>query len=410
MGVTSFTYTFPYLIFLLYLVVLLFLEFRQLRYEKDIKYIRWATITGFVFFFGLRGFVFSDWYMYYNLFEKMPTLWDGGLNSVLSGDFEEFFATDVSTGKTGIEMGFIYSTFLFKSIIPNYFVWVCFSVFIDMLLLDIFIRRYSPYYVLSVILFITFGGLIIECNLMRNIKAILLFLISLKYLEERKLIPYILLNLIGVLFHSSAIVFFPLYFFLNKKFPTWLMWTIFILGNTITLLHISYLQPMMLAFADLIGGRLGVQIKLYFAIDFFNQSYGISIGYVERVLTFLLLIFFQKNLIAQNAKYRMFINGYILYFFIFFFFSEIMVAVERLSLLFAFSYWILYPALLYLVKEAANKLVFALTLIVFCFMKVAMATSNEFAKYDNVAFGIESYEVRLQRVENDLDALIDSKK
>lgn len=410
MAITSITYPIPYLIFLLYLVVLMFLEFRQLKFEKDIKYIRWATIAGFTFFFGLRGFVFSDWFMYYNLFEKMPTLWDGGFSSILSGDFNEFFATDVSTGKTGLEMGFIYSTFLFKSIIPNYFVWVCFSVFIDILLLDIFIRRYSPYYVLSVLLFVAFGGLIIEFNLMRNVKAILLFLLSLKYLEERKIIPYALMNLVGFLFHSSAIVFFPLYFLLNKKLPTWLLWTIFILGNAITLLHISYLQPLMLLFADLIGGRLGVQIKLYFAIDFFNQSYGISIGYIERVVTYLLILLFQKKLIEQNIRNQLFINGYILYFFIFFFFSEIMVAVERLSLLFAFSYWIIYPALLNLVKEAANKLVFALTLILFCYLKVAMATINVFAKYDNVLFGIESYEARLQRVENDLDALIDSKK
>jgi hypothetical protein len=204
-------------------------------------------------------------------------------------------------------------------------------------------------------------------------------------------------------------VFFPLYFFLHKKIPTWLLWAIFLLGNTITLLHISYLQPLMLSFADMVGGRLGVQIKLYFAIDFFNQSYGISIGYLERVITYLLIILFQNKLIQQNERNRLFINGYVLYFFIFFFFSEIMVAVERLSLLFVFSYWILYPNLLALVKEIANKVVFTITLILFCYMKVVMATINVFAKYDNVLFGIESYESRIQRVENDMDTLMDSK-
>jgi hypothetical protein len=410
MGVTSFTYSIPYLIFMVYLVVLMFLEFRLLKFGQEIKYIRWATIFGFVFFFGLRGFVFSDWGTYYNMFEKMPSLWEGAQNANLNEEINEMFSTDVNIGKTGVEMGFVILTLLLKSIIPNYFAWVCFNAFLDILLLDIFIRRYSPYYVLSIILFVTFGGLIIEFNLMRNVKAILLFLVSLKYLQERKIIPYMLLNLAGFMFHSSAIVFFPLYFFLHKECPKWLMWFIFIVGNIITLMHIGYLRPLMLYAADFVGGRIGVQIKLYFAIDFFSQSYGISIGYIERIFTFVLLIIYQKKLIELNIRNNIFINGYIMYFVIFFFFSEIMVAVERLSLLFAFSYWILYPVLLSTVKEIPNKLVLFLTLILFCGMKVTLATNNIFAKYDNVLFGIESFESRSQRMYNDLDTLLDSKK
>lgn len=408
MPVTSITYSIPYLLFLLYLVVLALLEFRSLKFDKDVKYIRWAAIAGFVFFFGLRGFVFSDWALYYPLFDKIPTIWEGGLTSVLNQDFTEDFATDVNFGKTGMEMGFIYFTVLFKSIIPDYFAWVFFNTVIDVILLDIFIRRYSPYYVLSFILFIAFGGLIIECNLMRNVKSILFFLISLKYLQERRILPYMALNLAGFFFHSSAIVFFPLYFILHKECPKWLMWSVFIVGNILTLLHISYLQPFMLSFADFVGGRLGVQIKLYLASDLYSQPYGLSLGYIERVATFLLLVFFQKKLIERNTYNIIFINTYVLYFIVFFFFSEIMVAVERLSFLFVFAYWILYPELLALVEETVNRFIVFLILIIFCALKVITATNNVFIKYDNLLFGIESIEVRSQRVYNDLDTLLDS--
>lgn len=410
MPVTSFSYSIPYLLFLLYLAALAFMEFRALKFERDIKFIRWAAIGGFVFFFGLRGFVFSDWALYYPMFDKIQTLWDGGLTSVLSQDFTEDFETDVSYGKTGMEMGFIYFTVFFKSLIPNYFAWVFFNVVIDIILLNIFIKRYSPYYVLSIILFLIFGGILIECNLMRNIKSILLFLISLKYLQERKIIPYMALNLLGVLFHTSAILFFPLYFFLHKECPRWLMWTIFIVGNVLTLLQISYLEPLMLSFADVIGGRLGVQIKIYLASDLYSQAYGLSIGYLERVLTFLFLIFFQKKLIDRKSHNKIFINAYILYFIVFFFFSEIMVAVERLSYLFVFAYWIIYPELLALVEDVVRKLFLFLVLTFFCALKLISMNSVVFSKYDNLLFGIESFEERSQRVYNDLDFYIDSKK
>lgn len=408
MPVTSFTYSIPYLGFLAFLIIFSFLEFRALKYDKSITMIRVFTLIGFLLFIGLRGFVFSDWALYYPLFDKVQTVWEGGLTSVLSQDFTEDFATDVNYGKTGMEMGFIYSIVLFKSIIPDYFAWVFFSTLVDIILLDIFIRRYSPYYVLSIILFFTFGGLLIECNLMRNVKSILLFLLSLKYLEERKIIPYLIFNSIGLLFHSSAIVFFPLYFFLHKQFPKWLLWSIFVVGLVLTLLQIKYLQPFLLSFAEIIGGRLGVQIKIYLSSDLYGQAYGISIGYIERVLTFLFIIFFQEKLVEKSRSNIMFINAYILYFIVFFYFSELMIAVERLSFLVIFGYWILYSQLLHLIRDTYKKLVVFVGLMVFCALKLITMNSVVFSKYDNLIFGIESLEERSQRVYNDLDTYIDS--
>lgn len=396
----SITYSIPYLVFGLYLFVLMLLEFRLLKQEKDIRFIRLGVIIGFILFFGLRGFVFSDWNIYYTLFENMPTIWDGGLFSVFNQDFTDYFTADAATGKAGMEKGFIYFTLFFKSIIPNYHAFVLFNVVIDVILLNVFIKRYSSYYALSFLLFITFGGLIIECDLIRNIKAILLFLVSIKYLQERRIMPYMLLNLAGILFHSSAIVFLPLYFFLHKECSIWVMWVIFILGNIIMLLKISYVQPILLSIGDMIGGRLAVQVRVYFVLEEYNSAYGISIGYIERVLTFLALILTQKKLVQQSAHNIIFINTYILYFFVFFFLSEISIAVERLTLLFIFSYWILYPNLLALVKYVANKSIVLMAIVTFSILKITLLTQDILTKYDNILFGIESYEVRKDSFDN----------
>lgn len=405
----SFSYSIPYLVFFLFLFVLLLFEFRNLKSGTDIKYIRWATIVGFVFFFGLRGFVFSDWGLYYPFFEKMPTIWEGGFSQVMDPEFAKNFATDVSTGKSGLEMGFVYFTLIIKSIIPDYYAWVFINCILDVILLDLFFRKYSPYYVLSFILFITFGGLIIECNLMRNFKAILFFLISIKYLQERRIIPYFLLNFAGILFHSSAILYLPLYFILHKECPKWLMWVILIAGIMVSIIQISYLRPIALAIGDFVGGRLSVQIRLYFASDFFTQSYGLSIGFIERIITYLCLILFKKKLIERNPYNNIFINVFILYFIFFFYFTEVMIVAERMTLLFAFSYWILYAELLALVKEIANKTLVLTAILAFSILKIVSATNNVFSKYDNLLFGIESYDERSQIFYNDLDNYLDSK-
>lgn len=401
----SYSYAIPYIAFFLFYVVLLFWEFRQINNGKEPQYIRWAAIIAFLFFFGLRGYVYTDWAVYAPLFEKLPTIGEGGLSKVLSTDFSEEFLTDVSVGNAGLELGFVYFTVFFKSLINNYFAFVFTNTLIDILLLNIFLKRYSKYYALSIILFIVFGGCGIEMNLLRNIKALLLFLVSLKYLQERRIVPYFLLNIIGFFFHSSALIFFPLYFILNKQWPQWLIWGIFIVGNIIFLLHIKFLEPITLGIADIMGGRMGVKARLYFASDFYSQAYGLGLGYIERVITFLLLILSQKKLKEQNAFNLIFINSFLLYFFIYFFFSEIMVAVDRLSLLFAFAYWILYPELLFSIKKSVNKWALVSILLAYSTLKIFHANSAITSRYDNLLFGIESIEDRSSIMYNNNDAL-----
>lgn len=406
MEVFNYFYSIPYLALLLVFTAMMFIEFKLLKSDKDIKLVRWTVIIVFIIFFGLRGFVYTDWAIYYPMFEDMPTIWDGGFTALNNSDFSERFLTDAAVGKAGLEVGFLYFTFFFKSLIPDYFAFIFFNTVIDVILLNIFFKRYSRYYALSFVLFIVFGGIGIEFNLLRNIKSILLFLISLKYLEEQKIVPYMLLNLFGFLFHSSALIFLPLYFILNRNWPVWFKWGLFIIGNVLFLFQIKYLEPLAIGIAEIIGGRLGVQIRLYFVSDFYSQPYGLGLGYIERVITFLVMILLEKKLIAQNNHNKIFINSFIIYFIVYFFFAELLVAVERLSLLFVFSYWILYGEVLGIVKESINKLVVYLVVFFYSILKLGQANSNVFSKYDNIITGIESFEDRSTRIYNDLDVVL----
>jgi len=407
MPIYSYTYSIPYLVFLMFLFSLMFWEFEQLKKQQNTLYPRILTIAGFVFFFGFRGFIYTDWSIYYNVFQEMSTIWDGGLFNLDKLDVADEFITDVSVDKAGMEMGFIYSILLFKSIIPNYFAWVLFNVIVDVILLDIFFRRYSKYYVNCFILFIVFGGLIIEFNLMRNVKAILLFLISIKYIHSRQIAPFLLLNLIGSYFHTSALLFFPLYFFLHKEWSPRVLWTIFIVGNILFLLNIRYLETIITFIADIIGGRSAVKAKIYFESDLYNKPFGLGIGYIERIATFGLIMYFRKKLITKDSYNNIFINAYILYFIVFFYFAEIMIAIERISLLFAFSYWIIYPKILNELETKLSKAILVFAIIGYCSLKITTINANIFSKYDNLFFGIESYDKRVQRMDSYIEMVLE---
>jgi len=108
----SYAYAIPYLAIFLVFVVLLFWEFRQLNAGKEPQYIRWIAIIVFLIFFGLRGYVYTDWAIYAPLFEKLPTIGEGGLSKVLSTDFSEEFLTDVSVG---------FSETIFKILCPKHY-------------------------------------------------------------------------------------------------------------------------------------------------------------------------------------------------------------------------------------------------------------------------------------------------
>ncbi|MDD4769867.1 MAG: EpsG family protein [Bacteroidales bacterium] len=376
-------------------------EFHLLKNEQNTQLVRILTILLYLFFFGLRGFVLTDWYQYYSVFENLPTLWDGG--EIWDSQILEMYETDENLGVSGMEPVFVYFTILLKSIIPNYFVWIFISTAMDLWFLDGFVRKYSSYYSFSFLLFFVFGGLIIQINLMRNIKALLLFLYSFRYIQARRFLPFFLLNLLGFGFHSSALLFFPLYFFLHREISIRWLWAIFIGGLVVILFQVQYIKPILLSLADVIGGRLSVQIKIYFAMDFFSQAYGLSLGFVERAFTYLILLLNYKRLIEQKQTNVLFINAYVLYFVVNSYFTEMFIIVDRVSMLFIFAYWVLYAEIVLMIKDKILKWFWFSLMIIYGAMKLVIMNSNIFSKYDNVLFGIESYEERSQTRYHEFD-------
>ncbi len=389
---TSFTYSIPYMVYFAFLLLLMFYEFELINRKQNISVVRVLCILGFLFFFGLRGFVYTDWANYYSYFKDLPTEWN-------QYKLAHFYS------QWNMEVGFNIFSMLVKRICPDFFFWQFISSLIDVLLLNAIFKRYPKYYTLGFIFFFLFNGIIIEINLMRNVKSILLFFYSIRYIEEKKILPYILFNLLGLTFHFSSLIYIPLYFVLNKKIPLIAIWITFIVGNIIYLLQIEYIAPTIMAIAELIGGKVWEITETYFTNNFYMNGYGITIGYIERVFSFILFFVLYNKIIENNPKYgRIFLNLYFIYFACFSFLAEAAILTDRIPMLFICAYWILYPEVYSLLKVKLGKPIFLIILILYGTMKLSR-NNTIFHKYENVLFGVESYERKVKNLSKYEDLL-----
>ena len=140
--------------------------------------------------FMSRCFVGWDWYNYYPDF------------------FQDKFA---------YEKGYRFFVKSVRALYPNFNFFIGINTVIDFLLLGYILKKYSKYPVFTLLLYLTINGLSLEIDVMRNVKSILLFLVSIQFIENRNFIPYILLNIVGSSFHVSSLLYIPLYFILNLK-------------------------------------------------------------------------------------------------------------------------------------------------------------------------------------------------
>lgn len=363
-----------------YLILVFFLFFLYLNESKKITIIsvknaRKLSFVTLLIFIGLRGHIYSDFINYYTFFEYLPNIFD-----LTPSTFTDWL----------FEPGFILYSSIIKTIVPNYFGWVFVNTLIDLLVFRYIFKRYTCSEILPFIFFLAFNGLYIEFNLYRNVKAIDLFLLSLPFLENRKCLPYMLLNIIGTTFHSSSIVFIPLYFILGKEIPRYIRWIGIIIANVIFLLQFSVISDFLnsLSFFQ----SMSFYDKLSGHIENSEAEQNISFGYIERTFSIFTFTLLYDKLVKQSRSNIIFYNCFWLFYVSFLCFYEVQVLVDRIPTLFMFSYWILYPNILGL-KFNVRQLIY-LSSFLLVFMKVFLSNNIPPAKYDNLLLGIEDYNTR----------------
>lgn len=372
MPIFSYSYSFPYLfLFFFYIILgLISPKYKIKKYELLI-----CSVI-FILFFGGRGFIGFDWSNYYVVFKNMLPVFP--LDNYGKNGFQEpLFKIYVS---------------IFKLFTDNYLIYQFVSTLIDIVVISWFIKRYSISYALSFAIFLAFSfGLAVDVQ--RNVKSLLLLLWAIKYIDEKKPIKFLLLNFTALFFHSSAIFFFPCYLIGSFKIPKRLYISLFVLLLIYFLLQLHIVYSMLDSFANLLGGGYVMQLENYSESNIYSGSKGISIGAIERIGTFVLICLYYNSLIQKLPHIRTILNIHLYSMFYQFVLYDFSVISTRIGLLFSFTYWIIWPSLIYVSK--ANRKLILTFILCYCMLKISVSTASILYRYDNLLFGGDTYETRI---------------
>lgn len=358
--------------------------------EKIKKMLYIFFILMLIVFFGTRGYLGYDWYSYKPNFEKTDDILQ-----VFSGNYKSIFYS-------GYEFGFQLYSSVIKAFSSDYFVFNFFNTVTDFLLIYFIFKRYSKYPIFALFLYFGIHGIALEIDMMRNIKSILLFLCSIKYIKERKPVVFIALNILGMMFHSSSVIYFPMYFILNIKWNRKFILGLFILGNIYYLSNFRLIVNGIRAFSGYLPGGIGQKIAGYISIIPSDFPLGFSIFYIERIAVFLLVYFLGSNLISKKYG-NIFLNSTYISVFIFLFTSELSVISLRIGILFVYSYWFIIPMLIEKAMAPAVKMaVIFVGVFICCFRtnnQLNFIGNRDIYIYENIFFKHRSADEKWQKVE-----------
>ena len=272
-------------------------------------------------FLGLRGFIGWDWWAYYPSYNNLPN----GFN---------------------YEIGYEIWSNIFYKIGLSYHHFTFINTVADILILAYVLKKYSKYPIFSMFLFLAVQGLSFEVDLLRNAKTVLLFIISIQFIKERKLIPFLILNILGMTFHMSSVIYLQMYFILNRNYSRKIVLPLIILGNIYYLFDTKLFIHILEYMSSVLPAAVGGKITSYLSIIPQNYKFPIGTLYFERLVTFIMVFFFlhkEKNHREKENPYSLIMeNSFYIFYLIFLFTSEFFIASTRIGILFIYANWFLW--------------------------------------------------------------------
>ena len=326
-------------------------------------------------FWGLRGFISTDWVYYYSFYNDLDT--SRSLNSAANLNWEK---------------GFVLLNYIAKGVNCNYFVFqFCNTLFDILVLVSFFFKNQPKRVILCFLFYFLFAGGGIEINLLRNSKAIMLFLLSLDYIGKRKIAKYILINLLGCFFHISALIYILILPYFYIKISQSFIKIFFLIGIVIYCFQIQLFSGIVsLILKHTYSGRIADLVWRYITNA---SSKGLSIGGIERIVTMLVFMRCQKKVLLKYPHMEIYYRLFYIYFFLNFYCSEIIIIPARLGILFVCSYWILYPAI-YSVLNINKKKLFLFFLFIYGMLLVTTTYSHIINKYTFCFNEVDSYKTK----------------
>lgn len=377
MVLISYEYSVPYIALFLILVGLGIFESRAKSSQK--KYIGLASTTTFILFIGFRGYVGWDWYYYQELYNRINI----DSNTFNLNPNEVFYP------------GFIFFLKFLKTINSNFlFVSTTITV-INSIFYFIFFNKYRLNVSIGFALISVFC-LNIQIDLLRNSLSLLIFLFSIRYIDRKKIMSFLLCNLLGATIHLSSLLFIPLYFVFDKNWNNRVIKFFISITSLLYFLRFDY-STYLSQFIAIFSPDLSNKFEIYSSIETYLLSeINIPLFTLKLIMVISTLTYY-NSIINYDKRFRIFLNLLILHFICFTLLSGFSVIQDRLSLLFVFSYVVV----LQVMKDFIRfKKVVVTGFIFFQSLSIGLRYKSIMFEYNNYLFQNVSLTRQISKFEN----------
>ncbi|WP_419865896.1 EpsG family protein [Gallibacterium genomosp. 3] len=335
--------------------------------------------TVYVFFFGFRGFVGWDILNYYAQYQF--------------GQHDNF------------EIGYSFIVKIAHYFQLDFHTFIAIITISQFFLLWNFLKKWSPYPILSLFICITTTSFNLQIETIRHAFCLYIYLNSIQYIRDKKLFRFSVCMIFAILFHVLGLFLFMTYFIYNYLFSRnsnniqKVITFFIIIGFILLCFHISILS----VFLNIInsinlfnGNPLIEKLNYYLSTIYFSGDEGIFSNRFLFSLIMTIPIFFCRKDLNNNDNEVFLYNFFKLSWVVYFLTIGLLVVWFRIySLTFIFVYWLLLPIIIK--KKGRNG--YILLIILFCLLsyRVIHTINNyPYLRYTNILFQDDSYFERLE--------------
>lgn len=204
--------------------------------------------------------------------------------------------SSITEGRDGTEIGYVFLNILFNKLGFSFVGFLfCYALIVNYLLVTVIYRYKYP--VFAVLVLIASNHFSQQANLVRQMMAVSIFLYATKYILEKKALFYFLSIFLASLFHFSALILIPFYYFADKnisKAPMIIVW----IGSLLVVL--LNLQIPFLSRYEVPIYNITLQ-----TLDRDIETSGLNLAYNFFIF---LIIFLKEKYWEHNKKYVLSIN------------------------------------------------------------------------------------------------------
>lgn len=292
----------------------------------------------------------SDYTMYEYFYSKIVSL-----PEYLDGKYIPHYRTK------SFEVGFVTlaSTIRWFDASKTPYVFMFVVALITMFLFFVSLRKYTPYLFLAVLFYMYKAYFWHEFTLLRQAIAIGLFMYSIQYIKSRECWKYMVLNILGMTMHASAVVLLPLYFALHIRWSNKCIMVVMLVS-----VALNILGPLMFSVATYLAGLVGMadRFDVYFTARSINP-----LNFLEIVLVLLLALSGRGKYEQKEPYFNIFLNLFVVSSFLVIAFASFEVF-ARFKEYFVVAYMVLFSYFIGHIEDKRTKTGAFILFGIYCFL------------------------------------------